>query len=107
MSHCQILPLAATINDTMDHVSLTSYNYPESAFNFKGWQEGPPHGLPQLLPQSTPTAAKAPLTDSSPEAVMHSVPLQFQPQYRKGKAPVQSQGPTTSNAEFQGLRAQL
>ena len=51
--------------------------------------------------------AAAPSTDSSPEAVIHSVLLQFQPQRRKGKAPVQSQARTYSNAEFQGLRAQL
>ena len=51
--------------------------------------------------------AAAPSTDSSPEAVIHSVPLQFQPQRRKGKAPVRSQGPTLSNAEFHGVRAQL
>ena len=49
----------------------------------------------------------APSTDSSPEAVIHSVPLQFQPQRRKGKAPIWSQGPTPSNVEFQGLQAQL
>ena len=36
-----------------------------------------------------------------------SVPLQFQPQRHKGKAPVSSQGPTLRNAEFQGLQAQL
>ena len=39
--------------------------------------------------------------------MIHSVPLQFQPQRHKGKAPVRSQGPTPRNAEFQGLRAQL
>ena len=39
--------------------------------------------------------------------MIHSIPLQFQPQRRKGKGPVRSQGPTPSNAEFQGLRAQL
>ena len=33
--------------------------------------------------------------------------MQLQPQRRKGKAPARSQGPTPSNAEFQGLRAQL
>ena len=39
--------------------------------------------------------------------MIHSVPLQFQPPGRKGKVPVRSQEPTPSNAEFQGLRAQL
>ena len=51
--------------------------------------------------------ADASSTDSSPEAVIHSVPLQFQTQLHKSKGPVHSQGPTPSNAEFQGLRAQL
>ena len=39
--------------------------------------------------------------------MIHSVPLQFQQQRRKGKAPVQSQGPTPSKVECQVLRAQL
>ena len=39
--------------------------------------------------------------------MIHSVPLSFQPQRRKGNAPVRTQGPNPSNAEFQGLRAQL
>ena len=39
--------------------------------------------------------------------MIHSVPLSFQPQRRKGITPVRSQGPTPSNTEFQGLRAQL
>ena len=39
--------------------------------------------------------------------MIHSVLLQFKPQRRKGKAPVQGQGPTPSNAEFQVLQAQL
>ena len=39
--------------------------------------------------------------------MIHNVRLQFQQQHRKGKAPVKSQEPTTSNTEFQGLRAQL
>ena len=91
----------------MDDVALTPYNGPESAFNFKGWQEAPEHGLPQLLPYSPQQATAAPSTDTSPEVVIHNVPLQFQPQRHKGNAPVQGQEPTSSNAEFQGLRAQL
>ena len=91
----------------MDDMTLTPYNHPELVFNFEGWQEAPQRGLPSLLPRSPPFVAAAPSTDSSPEAVIHSVLLQFQPQSRKGKAPVRSQGPTPSNAEFKGLRAQL
>ena len=87
----------------MDDVTLTPYNRPESAFNFEEWQEAPQRGLPLLLPYSLPSVAAAPSTASSPEAVIHSVPLQFQPQRHKRKDPLQSQGPTTSNAEFQGL----
>ena len=107
MSHCQIRPPPPTIEDIMDDVALTPYNRPESAFNFEGWQEEPQCGLPSLLPRVPPSVAAAPSTDSRPEAVIHSVPLQFQPQGRKGEAPVRSQVPTSSNAEFQGLRAQL
>ena len=91
----------------MNDVALTRYNRPQSAFNFEGWQEAPKRGLPSLLTRSPPSVAVAPSTDSSPEAVIHSVPLQLQPQCGQGKAPVQSQGPIPSNAEFQGLRAQL
>ena len=107
MSHRRILPPPPTVEDAMDDVALTPYNCPNSAFNFEGWQEAPQCGLPSLLPRSPPSVAAAPSTDSSLEAVIHSVPLQFQPQRRKGKAPVRSQGPTPSNAEFQGLRAQI
>ena len=91
----------------MEDVALIPYNRPESAFNFEGWQETPQRGLPSLLSRSPPSVAAALSTDSSPEAVIHSVQLQFQPQCRKGKAPVRSQGPTSSNAKLQGLRAQL
>ena len=91
----------------MDDVALTPYNRRDSAFNFEGWQGAPQRGLPSLLQRSPPSVAAAPSTASSPEAVIRSVPLQFQPQRRKGQAPVQSQGPTPSKAEFQGLRAQL
>ena len=72
----------------MDYMALIPCNRPESAFNFKGWQEAPQHGLPSLVPHSPPTGAAGPSTDSSPEAVIHSVPLQFQAERRKGKAPV-------------------
>ena len=91
----------------MDNVALMPYNRPESAFNFQGLQEAPQRELPSRLPYSPPSVAAAPSIDSSPETVIHSVLLQFQLQRRKGKAPVWSQGPTSSNAEFQGLQAQL
>ena len=91
----------------MDNVALTLFNRPESAFNYEGWQEAPQRELPSLLPCSPPSVAAAPSIDSGPKAVIYSVALQFQPQRRKGKAPVRSQGPTPSNAEFQGLWAQL
>ena len=91
----------------MDDVALIPYNPPGSAFHFEEWQEAPERGLPSLLPCSPPSLAAAPSTDSSLEAVIHSVPLQIEPQRRKGKAPARSQGPTPSNAEFQGLQAQL
>ena len=90
MSHCQILPPPPTVEDAMDDVALTLYNRPDSAFNFEGWPEAPQCGLPSLLPRLPPSVAAAPSTDSSPEAVIHSVRLQFQPQRRKGKAPVRS-----------------
>ena len=107
MSHRQILRPPRTVEDAMDNVALIPCNRPESAFNFEGWQEVPECGLPQLLPRSPQQATAAPSTDSSLEAVIHSVPLLFQPQRHKRQAPVQSQGPTPSNAEFQGLWAQL
>ena len=107
MSHRQNLQPPPTVEDAIDDVALTPYNHPESAFNFEGWQEAPQRGLPSLLPRLPPSVAVALSTDSSPEAVIHSAPLQFQPQRRKGKGPVRSQGPIPSNAEFQGLRAQL
>ena len=91
----------------MDNVILTRYNRPESGFNFQGWQEEPQHGLQSLLPHSPTQATAAPCTDSSSKPVLHSVPLQFQEQYQRGKAPTQSQGPNPSNAQFQRLRAQL
>ena len=107
MSHRQILPPLPTVEDAMAEVALTAYNHPESAFNFKGWQEAPQRELLSLLLHSAPWVAAGPSTDSSSETVIHSVPLQFQPQGCKGKAPVLNQGPTPSNAKFQGLCAQL
>ena len=107
MSHCQILPPPPTVEDAIGDVELIPYTRPDSAFNFEGWQEAPQRGLPSLLPRSPSSVAAAPSTESSPEAVIYSVPLHFQPRHRKGKALVQSQGPTPSNAEFQGLRGQL
>ena len=107
MSRCQILPPPPMVEDTMNDVVFTPYNQPESTFNFEGWQEALQCGLPLLFSHSPPQATSTPTTDSSPEAVIHSMPLQFQPQRYKGKAPVCSQGPTLSKAEFQGLRTQL
>ena len=107
MSHCQILPPPLTVEDTIDEVALISYNCSESAFNFEAWQETSLCGLPSLPLYFPPQATAAPSTDSSPKAVIHSVPLQFQPQRCKGKTPAQSQGPTLSNTKFQGLWAQL
>ena len=63
----------------MDDVALIPYNRLESVFNFEGWQEAPQRGLPLLFPRSPPSVAAAPSTDSSPEAVIRSVPLQLQP----------------------------
>ena len=103
MSHRQIRPPSPTVEDAMDNVALTPYNRPESTFNFKEWQEAPQCGLLSLLPRLLPSVAAAPSTDSSAKPVIHCVPLQFQPQRCEGKAPVQSQGPTPSNAEFQVL----
>ena len=107
MLHSHILSPPPRVEDAIDDIALTPYNCPESAFNFQGWQEAAQRGLPSLLPRSPPSVAAAPSTASSPEAVIHSVPLQFQSQHCNGKAPVRSQGPTSINAEFQGLRAQL
>ena len=107
MSHQQILPPPSSVEDAMDDVALTRYNRPESAFYFEGLQEVPQCGLLSLLPHSPPSIVAAISTDSSPEAVMQSVPLQFQPQSWKGKAPARSQGPTPSNVEFQSPRGQL
>ena len=91
----------------MDDMALTPYNRPASAFNFEGWQVALHCRLPSLFPHSPPVVAAAPSTDSSAVEVIYSVPLQVQPQRLKGKAPVRSQGPTLSNAEFQCLRIQL
>ena len=102
-----MLPPPPTVEDAMDDVALTPYNRPESAFNFEGWQEALQRGVPSLLPRSPASVVAAPSTDSSPEAVIYSVPLKFQLQYCKGNGPVQSQGPTRSNPEFQHLQTQL
>ena len=52
-------------------------------------------------------AADALSTDGCPEAMTYSVPQKFQLQRCKGKAPAHSQGPTTSNTEFQSMYAQI
>ena len=85
-----MLPPPPAVEHAMEDVALMPYNRPESAFNFEGWQETPQRGLPSLLPRSLPSVVAAPSIDSCPEAVIHSVPLQFQPQSRKRKVPVRS-----------------
>ena len=77
MSHHQILPPLPTVENTMDDVAVTCYNHPGSAFTEEGWQEELQHELQQLLSHSLPTATDASSTDSSPEAVIHKVLLQF------------------------------
>ena len=76
----QILPLPSEVEDTIDDLSHTPDHDTEWAFNFEGWHEEPLRELLQLLPHSLLQITAAPLTDSSPEVVIHSVPLQFQPQ---------------------------
>ena len=104
MSHRQILLPPPTVEDGMDDVALTPYNRPEFAFNFEVWQEAPQRGLPSLLPRLPPSVATAPSTDSSSEAVIHSVPLQFQPQRRKGKPlyEVKDPAPASQNSRVSG-----
>lgn len=107
MSHRQILPPPATVEDAMDDAALTPYR-PESSFNFEGWDEQAQRALPPLLPCSPVPAATVVSTDSNPEAIIHSVPLQFQPQRKgKGRVPTRHQTPIASNTEVQGMRAQL
>ena len=77
MSHRQILQPTPTVEDGTDDVARTPYNRPESAFNFEGWQETPQRGLLLLLLHTLPSVAAALSTDSSSEAVIHSVGLQF------------------------------
>ena len=84
-------------------VVLTPYNCPESAFNFETWQEPRQCRLPLLLLPSPPQATTAPSTNSSPEAVIHSVPLEGQPQPHKGKGDMRNLGPTAINRTFQVL----
>ena len=100
MLHCQILPPPPTVEDTMDNVVLTPYNRPESAFNFEGWQETPLRGLLSLLPRSPPLVAATPCTDSSLEAVIHSVLLQFHHNTAKVKPlyEVRDPPPATQNS---------
>ena len=107
MSHHQILAPPPTVEDTIDNIALIPYNRSESALSFERWQEEPQRELPPFLPYPPPSAAGAPSPDSSTEAVIHIVRLQFQQLLCKGKAPIRSQGPTLSNTEFQGLRRQL
>ena len=107
MSQGQNLPFPPKVKDAMDDVALRPYNRPQSSFNFEGWHEALQRRLPQLLPCSPPSLAAAPSTNSSPEVVIHCVSLQFQLQHCKGKCPVRIQGPASSNADFQGLQAQL
>ena len=41
MLHCQIQPPLPIVEETIDNVALTPYNYSESAFNFDAWWEDP------------------------------------------------------------------
>ena len=91
----------------MDNLALMHYNRLESAFNFEGWQEGPECRLSLLVLWSPLSAAAAPSTESFSKAINYSVPVEFQPQRRKSKALAWSYRLTSSNAELQGLRAQL
>ena len=87
MSLHQILtPPLPTVEDAMDDVVLTPYHSSESAFKFEGWQQEPQSELLHLLLHSPQYTTTAPSTASSPEAVIYSVPLQFQLQYHKGIA---------------------
>ena len=107
MVYHQIVTPPPTVEDTTDDVAVTPYNRPESAFNFAAWPEAPQREPLQLLPLSPLSRATAPTADSSPQAVIHSIPLQLQPQHCKGKGPTQSKELTPSNPELQGLQAQL
>ena len=84
----------------MDSVALTPYHRPESAFNLEALQEVLLCRLPQLLLYSPSQTTAATSTVSSLEAIIHSMPVQIQPQRGKEKAPAQSQGPTLSTTEF-------
>ena len=88
MAHRQILPTPPTVEYSMDDIAVTLYNCTESAFNFEVWQETPQCELPSLIQCSSLHATATPSTDSTSEGVIHNVLLQFQPQHRKGKAPV-------------------
>ena len=46
-------------------------------------------------------------SDSSPQVSVYSIPLQVQPQYRKGKARPASQSLTPNHAHFLGGLAQV
>src|SRR5205807_5938550 len=105
MSQRRIMPPNPSTEDAMDEDALALYQRPPSAFNFEGWQTGQPE-LPQLLPRSPIAPAAAPSTDSDPDTILHSAPLQFNPQ-RKGKAPTRNQTPAPTVAEVQQMRAQI
>ena len=91
----------------MDNVALIHYNRPELAFTFEQKQEELHCELLQSLQHFLPEATAALSTNSSLEAVIYSILLQFQPQHHQVKASIWSYGPTASNIDFQGLQAEL
>ena len=107
MLYSQILSSPLTVEDIMNNVASRSYNCSGSALNFERWQDQPYSGMPQLLLHSFLQVTPAATTDSSLEAVIHSILLPFQRQYHKGQDSTYRQGPTCSNAECQGMQAQL
>ena len=75
MLHCQILPPPPIVADTILDVALISYNRPESAFKFEVCSDEPQYELLQLLAHSAEQVIAALSTNSSPEAVIYSLPL--------------------------------
>src|SRR5438105_15585647 len=90
MSQRRIMPPNPSAEDAMDEDALAPYQRPPSAFNFEGWQTE----RPQLLPRSPIAPAAAPSTDSDPDAIIHSPPLQFLPQ-RNGRPPTRAKPPAS------------
>ena len=93
MSHGQNLLPPPTVEETTNNVALTPYNRPESAFNFEGCEDQPHRGLASLLLCSLLEEAETPSTDSSLEAVITRLQLQFQPQRRNSQPPHEVRDP--------------